>query len=182
MSNPSPKTTQLPEATPPPVSVPPPIDKGPRLQAVRADSPDSGPVGLATINQRTIAILLDWFVYGVLINIIYALVTHLIQAPAAQQIGKAATLMRFSVYLAYWVFPLYAFGQTLGKKLIGIKVMPIKGNRPLGFFQVLGRETIGRMASFLPFGIGYLNASRRDDRRTFHDRMFSTHVVSLKRE
>ena len=137
---------------------------------------------LATANQRTIAFLLDAFIAASLSALVMAFLSRLTQATvAATDPGMAPRILRISIFISYWVFPLYAAGQTLGKKLIGIKVLSDKRHGDsLGFFQALGRETIGRLISGLPLCLGYLGASRRQDRKTFHDRIYSTKVISLK--
>lgn len=99
--------------------------------------------------------------------------------PAAQ---LKLSLVSYLIYMSYFIVPTALYGQTLGKKLLKVRVVRMDGSGEVGFGIAFARETIGRTISGLPLCLGYLGASIRDDRRTFHDLIFGTRVVSLNRE
>src|SRR5206468_2305675 len=61
--------------------------------------------------------------------------------------------------LLYFVVPTMIWGQTLGKRIVGVRVVPQQRGAELGLLQVLARETLGRAASVLTFGVGFLMAA-----------------------
>ncbi len=80
--------------------------------------------------------------------------------------------------IAYYVYGVGRWGQTLGKKWLGIKVQT-KDRAVPGYKKALIRETVGKLVSGLIFGIGYLWAIWDKDKQTWHDKMAKTVVVRL---
>ncbi len=66
-------------------------------------------------------------------------------------------------------------GQTLGKYIMGVRVVRLDGRR-LSFFQSFLRW-IGYFLSAIPLGLGFFMSLVDDRRRTLHDRMVGTCVV-----
>jgi uncharacterized RDD family membrane protein YckC len=136
-----------------------------------ADFPPAGK------NERVLAFLLDGFIYGTASKL---MATVLAVAFGAK--GPGATWMAscggFFVFLAYWIYPVYYNGQTLGKKVFKLKTVRSAGPGELSFLQILLRETVGRMASTITLGFGYLMVSLRADRRCLHDLIAKTKVVT----
>lgn len=64
-------------------------------------------------------------------------------------------------------------GQTIGKKVIGIKLVSIQTGQPVGF----GPSFVRQLAHALEFGIGYLWPLWDDQNQTFADKICSTVVV-----
>jgi uncharacterized RDD family membrane protein YckC len=64
--------------------------------------------------------------------------------------------------------------------LLGLKVVRDETGTFLTYGQAFWRETVGKMISGLPLGIGFLWALGRPDRKTFHDLMFKTQVLHQK--
>lgn len=80
------------------------------------------------------------------------------------------------IAIVYWVGFQYYFGQTLGKKALKIKVVDPSGNKPslVTFFL---REIVGKFASAVTFGIGYLMVFWDKKRQALHDKIADTYVV-----
>lgn len=66
-------------------------------------------------------------------------------------------------------------GQTIGKKLMGIKVVTVSG-KPIDFGIALTRY-IGYMISGLFMNIGYLWAIFDSNKQAWHDKLANTYVV-----
>jgi|DewCreStandDraft_1066081.scaffolds.fasta_scaffold11154_4 uncharacterized RDD family membrane protein YckC len=81
------------------------------------------------------------------------------------------------VAFVYIVFPTVVWGQTLGKYLLGIRVVSARGERTWG--QILLRETIGRLVCVATLGLGYLAILWDPERRGWHDRLADTRVVRV---
>lgn len=127
----------------------------------------------ATGWQRLFAFLLDGVFAGIIKSVacaVFTAVTH------AQAKSGAVVLLGAGVSLFYFVFMQYNNGQTLGKKIMKIR-LESETAPDASFGQVLGRETVGRFCSSVLFCIGYLGAWRDAEHKTWHDKMFKTKVV-----
>ena len=83
-----------------------------------------------------------------------------------------------SALLIYFGFLTYLWnGYTLGKKLLKIRVVSLKGNR-LSLWQSLERS-LGYGASALEAGFGFLQAAWYDNRQAVHDRIAETTVIKV---
>jgi uncharacterized RDD family membrane protein YckC len=80
---------------------------------------------------------------------------------------------------AYFVLCHGTGGQTLGKALLGVRVVDQRG-RPIGYIQALAR-LLATVLATLPFGLGLAVALFRADRRGAHDLLAGTRVI-LARE
>ncbi|MCB0378638.1 MAG: RDD family protein [Bdellovibrionales bacterium] len=115
----------------------------------------------AAFDQRLIAFVIDTFVAGLLAKLI---------APITGPFVPVALL--------YYVVPQLYLGYTLGKYLLGLRVISDDGHVSVG--RMLLRETIGRLLSSLPLFMGYLSVIFSKDRCGWHDRIAHTRVISLK--
>jgi uncharacterized RDD family membrane protein YckC len=94
-----------------------------------------------------------------------------------------------ALWLAYEVPAMAANGQTIGKRLMRIRAVPIAADQPLGFGRALRRWTTLGMPTLLwyCFGLGLLlqlvdSLSPLVDhplRRALHDRRAQTVVVEV---
>ena len=67
------------------------------------------------------------------------------------------------------------WGRTLGKRLLGLRVVNEAGNAP-GIGRVILREIIGRFISGLVFGLGYLWVAWDGRKQGWHDKIGGTTV------
>ena len=68
-------------------------------------------------------------------------------------------------------------GQTLGMKLLNIKVVQRNGDQ-ITFIRGALRGTFGYWVSGLIFGLGFLWAAFDAEKETWHDKIFDTWVVT----
>ena len=87
------------------------------------------------------------------------------------------TLLFAATYTA--VLHSLPWGQTIGKMLVGIRVVSADGE-PVAFGAALLRFA-GYLASLLPFGVGFLMAGLRRDKRALHDLLAGTRVERVPR-
>jgi uncharacterized RDD family membrane protein YckC len=69
-------------------------------------------------------------------------------------------------------------GRTLGKALLGVRVV-LEDGAPLTVGVALLRWLAG-WASLIPFGLGFLMAGMRADKRALHDLLAGTRVVRTR--
>jgi uncharacterized RDD family membrane protein YckC len=70
-------------------------------------------------------------------------------------------------------------GQTIGKMLVGVRVVALDGE-PLGFGPAVLRS-FAYLVSLLPLGAGFLMAGLRRDKRALHDLLAGSRVERLTR-
>lgn len=82
--------------------------------------------------------------------------------------------------LGYWIAPIALYGQTLGKKALGLRLVDASTGAKPGWGKAFGRY-FTLLAMMLPCGIPALvNActfGSAPDRRTWHDQVSGTKVV-----
>ena len=82
--------------------------------------------------------------------------------------------------LLYFIVPTMIWGQTLGKRIVGVRVITRGGNPRLAPFAVFVRETFGRLLSCVTLGVGFLMAAAEPHKRALHDHISNTDVVSYR--
>ena len=118
--------------------------------------------------RRFAGLLLD----GLVLSTVSTLLTTVLGSHGA---GSAALGLLIST--AYQVYFFTSTGQTLGAKVMGIKVVDLDGN-PLSVNLAVIR-VIGSYVSGALLGIGYLLMLWDSRKQTLHDRMAGSFVVKL---
>jgi len=120
---------------------------------------------------RFVAALLDSVII-VALSVIVATVFAVIKLAV---VGSLAQLV---LAIGYYVWFQSLSGQTLGKKVMKIKVVNAVGTTPsLGTFAL--REILGKLVSGLLLGIGYLMVAWDSKKQGLHDKIASTYVVRV---
>jgi len=82
--------------------------------------------------------------------------------------------------LLYFVFPTLLWGQTLGKKIVGIRVIRANCQPDLDPSAVILRETVGKLLSFILLLGGFIMAAFGERKRALHDHLAGTVVISYR--
>jgi len=131
----------------------------------------------ASISSRFAAMNLDMLIYMALSQGVMMLIESKI--PELATVG-VLSLISFILSVLYFVYPTKVSGQTLGKKLLGLKVVPQEfQDEPLSWKQAFMRELVGKIVSSVPFFLGFLWARFNIDRKAWHDMISHTHVLSM---
>jgi uncharacterized RDD family membrane protein YckC len=148
---------------PPPSSDPPP--PLPPHQAYGASGTGPGAdTSRASFGQRLVAALLD----GLLVGIVVSILT------GAGEVGSGLGLLIGFVYYGY--FEGGPAGQTVGKRVMNIRVIR-DGGGELGWGTALIRH-LCRALSAIPCLLGYFWMLWDPDKRTWHDKLSTTTVVT----
>lgn len=111
--------------------------------------------------------------------VVVARLIHGVGAGDAWAVGFTVLVFTL-VFAAAYTATLHAFGgQTVGKLLVGVRVVALDGEPP-----ALGQAFLRWLAygvSLVPFGLGYLMAGLRQDRRALHDLIAGTRVERIGR-
>ena len=94
-------------------------------------------------------------------------------------IGLSVLLM-IVPYLIYFILPTTIFGRTLGKKVVGLRVVRVNCNEHLEFGQVIIRETIGKLLSAALLFAGFFMVALNSRRRALHDYLGDTVVIMYR--
>lgn len=81
--------------------------------------------------------------------------------------------------LAIIAYFLRTKGATIGKLILGLKVIDIRSRPQLSYGQIFFRETIGKLLSSILM-IGYLMALFTKNKRALHDFLAKTRVIKIE--
>ncbi len=110
-------------------------------------------------------------------SLVDTVVLYLLAIPLAGVGFVLGAAFRLALGVAYFVwFEGGPSGQTLGKRLAGIRVADATTGGPIGRGRALIRH-IGRWVSLIAFGMGYLWMLWDPERQTWHDKMAGSIVV-----
>ncbi|MDF2614676.1 MAG: hypothetical protein K0S71_2462 [Clostridia bacterium] len=115
----------------------------------------------ASIGNRIAAVLIDGIIISFIVGIAWTL------------IGASSTI---TTILYFAVLEGSSMQATLGKKVVGIKVVDSNGNG-ISIGEALIRS-LCRMLSGCILGIGYFMALWDDNRQALHDKLAGTYVVT----
>ncbi|AGH94300.1 hypothetical protein A11Q_80 [Pseudobdellovibrio exovorus JSS] len=82
------------------------------------------------------------------------------------------------IILFYFIITQALFGFTLGKKLMGLRVVRLGDDQKASWPQIIGRELIGKPLSALVLFFGFLCIFINKERLGLHDKIFRTQVIS----
>lgn len=133
---------------------------------------------------RTVALLVDWVVMGLMSFVIQLPLTVVVMRDAVNHPGE----INWAYQVLSWVVgtaltALYSGyfysrkGATPGKMVLGLTVLDNRTGTYLTFWQAVGRDVIGRFLSSILLLVGYIMVAFRSDKRGLHDLLFSSCVV-----
>ncbi|MEX0798221.1 MAG: RDD family protein [Bacteriovoracaceae bacterium] len=138
----------------------------------------------ARFHVRALAFFIDAVILGVFQTAFTALYDHLL-ARLQVSMDYYVYVNVFYVFFAYVAIPSAYFipqmlksGQTVGKRVLRIRVILENNEGDLSSGRIFLREIIGKFVSAVFFGAGYI--VRLFGLDTFHDKMAKTKVISLK--
>ena len=91
-------------------------------------------------------------------------------------IGKIVLIaMPFMLLFTYWLIFWTVTGQTIGKRIMGVRVVRMDGQRMKVGNSV--RRILMYFVSMVPFFLGFLWILINDERRGWHDKVANTCVI-----
>jgi len=156
--------------------------KNEELLDVRSGVALSGPLELASILRRFAAVMLDGLIIGIPFWILYVALIGVASGfrPDRMMGFQPLFFIPSVIMFIYEGVMITASGQTLGKKMMRIKVVRADGTDLQGG-QGWGRTTLRTVIGFVPcFGVlaDYLPAFFSKDKTTLHDMVVGTRVVN----
>jgi uncharacterized RDD family membrane protein YckC len=127
----------------------------------------SGPTGpRASFFRRLGASLID--------GIILIVISLILQAAGGKTLGTVLTIVIGIAYIGF--FEGSASGQTVGKRVLGIRVIDYRTGGPIGYGRGVLRY-FARYISAIPCLLGYFWMLWDKERQTWHDKLISDVVV-----
>lgn len=156
------------------------------LQRLREGATDTTALRYASVGTRFGAVVVDniiMYVVQTAVNVVLMGSMGAVADPTNPTAGLGAGFF-LSIVANLLIGALYEglmvgkTGSTLGKKALGIKVVRPDGS-PVSMGQAFGRH-FARIPSGMILMIGYLMAFWDDERRSLHDRMAGTRVITTR--
>lgn len=133
--------------------------------------------------------MIDFVIVSIVLSVINAFLGSIMLLFEDTPLGGAilfqytlTDIVDYILTVTYFILMTYFQGATLGKKVLRLKVVSIKGNGKLTALDVIYRETIGRYLSDIFLGIGYLTIAFTDEKKAIHDMLCGTRVIGVKKE
>jgi uncharacterized RDD family membrane protein YckC len=122
----------------------------------------------AGFGQRLVAAIVD----GILIGVVGLIVELAIR-------NALGTIIAYALGIAYygWLEG-SASGQTVGKKMMGIRVYDLRQGGPIGTGRAIGRY-FARIISTIPCLLGYFWMLWDGEKQTWHDKLVGSVVVPV---
>lgn len=86
------------------------------------------------------------------------------------------TIVSVVIFYTYFTLMTYFFQQTLGKMIVGIRVVDMTKQKP-SFVTIVFRETVGRILSVIPFNLPYIIVGFTPKKQAIHDYVADTMVL-----
>jgi uncharacterized RDD family membrane protein YckC len=162
-----------------------PPDDGEGSRAGAGDAPEGDSTdGIhdASVARRTIAGIIDVAILGTIAAVIVLLTLRIAELTLAEwHLLPVAPMLAFLLLLCGGYFILFtaAGGQTIGKMIMGIRVVNAAGDAPPRVsFRTAFIRTLTCLGSVVALGGGFLPVLFSAERRAFHDRVADTRVVA----
>ena len=131
------------------------------------------PISPAPMSLRVFAYIVDLIILSVIVNTIQSFVG----TAALETKLLGSFFITALATIGYHTYPIHKFGQSLGKKIFGLRVLPTDGESTISFKKAFMRESVGKTISSLIFMLGFIFAFFDDEKLSWHDRIASTKVV-----
>ncbi|QNE20544.1 RDD family protein [Kribbella qitaiheensis] len=120
-----------------------------------------------------------------LIPIPIGAVVAIAMSGSLEKMSDSARTVMVVAYLAYFALVIWnriirqgRKGQSIGKKVLGLKLVAVRTGQPLGVGRCLGREVSGIILSNLCF-LDLLWPLWDEKKQTWHDKIVASHVLKL---
>jgi len=155
-------------------------------------SVSSGGTEYAGFWIRFLALIIDSVILGVVSGIINGVFGGIIGATfltSNQPAGSAAAgmfgffsaiwLANIVINYAYYVILTGLYGATLGKMVLGLRVVDSNGQK-IGMPKAALREIVGKVISGIVFALGYIWVAFDEKKQGWHDKIAGTYVVKVR--
>ena len=111
-------------------------------------------------------------------NLIDCLLLGLIFAIVSFSSNILTAVVELVIFLVYMIGLKFAFGATLGYRLLGMQIVSINGAKPT--VKQIAIRLIAAFFSALALGLGYLWIALDKNKQAWHDKIAGTYVIRPK--
>lgn len=135
---------------------------------------------IATAKDRFLAFLIDLVVL-IIVSILIGILTNsfLSASSSYQDFRFYIQNINNLVGVLYFVLLTYLNQATIGKKILGLKVVTLQRTKP-SFLTVIIREVVGKFVSTIVLLLGFVWILFDKDKQGWHDKIAGTIVVKSK--
>lgn len=158
------------------LTVPPPASENPFIQKIPARvTSETAP---ATLGLRASAFLVDYILTLLVLGVAISLAMFCKGAfpTAANWMVNLGYLAALGFVAWNWVYLCVRDGQSIGQRLVGIRIVRTDGALP-GYRTIMLRHLIGYPLSLLCLGLGFLWMIFDARQRGWHDLLAGTQMV-----
>ena len=134
---------------------------------------------LPGVSARCGAFLLDYiltlFPLAVTLVLAFYVKRRLLEPEVADFFEYVGYALVLAVIFANWVYGYVRYGQSFGKRFIGLRLVRVDG-QPVDY-KTTALRLLGSLLSLLTFGYGFLRILWDDEQRGWHDKLAGTIVV-----
>ena len=141
---------------------------------IKAAAPETVPVRYAGFWVRWAALFIDGLIFDIAYGAIYGIGILIFGFSNSHLMGVGG--ISTVAFYVYFIWMTYKHQATLGKMAVGIKVTSDNGER-LSIWNVILRETVGKLASGIILSIGYMMAGWTKKKQALHDKFVHSVVV-----
>ncbi len=137
----------------------------------------------AALGARALAVLVDglvtFFAFGAALSFVTGH-AHVHGSSFNFTLSNGGAIVWSLVSWSYWIVLEAVYGTTLGKRLVGIRVVGPDGKKPTWKASAIRNllRVVDMAPYFVPYVLGFVVALRDDERRRLGDRVAGTRVVS----
>ncbi|MFA5776648.1 MAG: RDD family protein [Patescibacteria group bacterium] len=128
--------------------------------------------------ERFIAALIDGVLIGIA-NFVLGFVLGTVLG-GAKWVQSVANLIAMAMAASYYVYFISQRGQTIGKKVMHLRVQNITTGQNLDVVSAILREIVGKFLSGVVLLLGYFWMLWDDKKQTWHDKIAKSIVVKVK--
>lgn len=125
--------------------------------------------------ERVLAYVLNSIILMMIIWAIGLPMTYLSAILQNPIIAFITVFVTYGIYLGYYPFFYGTSGQTIGKKIVGIRVVAANGYHLTIVTGIL--RFIGYIIASIPFGIGFIWMLFDDEQQNWPDKIAGTYVI-----
>jgi uncharacterized RDD family membrane protein YckC len=132
----------------------------------------------ASIVRRILALIIDTVLISIVGGIIISAIGGMLGRVDYETTGSASILI-FLIYMGYFIYMEGAYGATLGKKLLGIRVVTMD-NRPLSWTKAVVRNLMRIVDEFLFGLVGLISILLTQKKQRLGDLLAKTIVIKAR--
>ncbi len=88
-------------------------------------------------------------------------------------------VLMYLVGIVYYIYYIGHTGQTFGKRAMGIKLVRLSDNLPIGYIGAFLREIVGKFISAFVLLLGYIWMLWDSNKQTWHDKIANSVVIKI---